>query len=120
MSRKAVVLHWEENRVQVIIEGKLAMDLHWQDADRFWMAVRSIARKAEEYEKREQVVFDGAALFRAGVPIGLTDNPVLKKQVAHEGQYNDTLRRHLPGGVKSKGVVGTPAVKKHPPPKKGD
>lgn len=75
------------------------------------------ARKAMERRPRvaEQVIHDGALLLRAGVPLGLSNDPQILDETRKEAQHNRDLRRHLPGGVKSTTQYGAPTVRHEPP-----
>lgn len=71
------------------------------------------ARRLEEIEKQDQVVFDQALLNRKGIPLGLAVHPRLRERAMQEAHWNSQLRRYLPGGVRSEETVGTPTVRKH-------
>lgn len=102
-------------RVLLIADGKVVADMPWQAADQVSAALKSVARLAEEWDKAEQIAKDGAVLLRAGVPIGLTDHPRIKAEVAKIAVNDRSLRRYMPGGVKSREVFGTPGIIQFPP-----
>lgn len=103
------------DKVQIIKDGKLVMEMPWDAALEFTRAMRGVARLAETYAKANAVIIDHAILLRAGVPIGLTDGEKFHDEVAKEAAHNRDLRRYMPGGVKSKAIVGTPSVIRHKP-----
>lgn len=73
-------------------------------------AMLAQARQAEEFMRANDLILDNAVLLRAGVPIGLSDNPDIVRETIKEAQHNSELRRFMPGGIKSTAVVGTPTV----------
>lgn len=70
------------------------------------------ANKAMETRPKiaEQIALDSALLLRAGVPLGLTNNPKILDMARVEAVSNRDLRRAMPGGVKSAEQVGAPSV----------
>ena len=102
----------EANRVHLIINGKLVANMPWQAADELRDALRIQARAAEEHEKADQIISDGAMLLRAGVRIGLTDNPKMQQAIINEAVGNTTLRRNIRPlqGVASQEILGLPRV----------
>jgi hypothetical protein len=81
-------------------------------------ALESVGRAAEEVACREQIIMDQAIVLRAGAPFGLTSHPALQAAAAREAAWNSTLRRQMPGGVRSAEQLGVPAVRRAPPRKK--
>ncbi len=82
-------------------------------------AMKGHARLLEETEAKvaDRVVFDNALLHRAGVPLGLTNNPYLKKQTGVEAYHNSALRKMIPTTVRArKGIVSTPDITKETKP----
>lgn len=77
------------------------------------------ARKIEETVKANQITADQALLIRLGVPLGLTNNPDIKKEAFKDAQYDPKLRKYITGarvkGIPSGEVVGTPTFVQHPP-----
>ena len=110
---RSVDVRQEGERVLVIENGRTILDLPWDAAQALARAILAQANRAEEVAKAEQVVFDNAILLRAGVPVGLTSNPVLLGQSVREAQSNSKLRRYMPGGIKSKEAFGTPRIIRH-------
>ena len=76
------------------------------------MAMKSQARRLEELEAFEGVVFDQAILQRTGMPFGLTSNPKLQAEAGKEAAWNSELRRYIPGGRLRQRQVGTPGVRR--------
>lgn len=114
---KAITIRQEGTRVHLIIDGRLVADLPWNAALEVAQAIRAQAGRAEEIAKREQVIFDHALLLRAGSPFGLALDPYLRREAAKVAQWDSTLRRALPGGIRSRETFGTPAIVRHPVPK---
>lgn len=84
-------------------------------AKAFRDALVAKAREAEEQEMAPQIVRDAAILARAGVPIGLSNDPKIQAEAMKEAHWNTELRRAMPGGVKSEAILGTPSVIKQEP-----
>jgi len=74
------------------------------------------AREAEQLQEAEKTIHDAAILIRAGADFGLAPGPKMLAEAVKEAQSNSTLRRFMPGGIKSKAVFGAPSVIVHPPP----
>ena len=100
----------EGTRVLVVKNGVLVADLEWQAALDLGRGLTQVAHRAEEYANAEQIIFDQAILTRAGAPFGLTNNPILLAEAGKEAAWNKYLRRYMPHGIQSKGIVGTPAI----------
>lgn len=101
----------EGDRVFVSFDGKSAL-LPPEAALEFAKVLRRHALAAQEYADAERIVEEGALLFRKGIPIGLTNNPIMQKLIGTEAQHNRDLRRYLPGGIKGESIVGTPTIVK--------
>jgi hypothetical protein len=114
MALKSVTIRDEGDKVTLIIDGT-GHTLPYQQAFELARAIYVKAQKAEEFAQANRIIADGALLTRLGVPVGLTNNPKLKDEIRKEAAWNGELRRYLPGGVKSKSVVGTPAVRRAAP-----
>lgn len=97
-------------RVHVLIDGKGALDVSWREAEAIARALIAKARAGEEQEKAEAIARDHAILLRAGVPLGLTNDPRIQDEAAKLAVSDRDLRRYMPGGVRSKEMVGTPTV----------
>jgi len=72
--------------------------------------------QAEEQAKAERIALDTAILYRAGAPLGLSNDPAILDEAKKEAAWNSELRRAMPGGVKSAEAFGVPAVRRGPPP----
>lgn len=110
---RSVTVRREGFDILVLEGGRLLFRLPWNAALEFAQAMVYQARRIEEIVKREQIVFDQAILNRRGIPIGLVVDPRLRDEAMKEAHWNSSLRRYLPGGVKSQEAVGTPAIIKH-------
>ncbi len=97
-------------RVTLVLDGAWLGDLPWQAALELAEALRTQAKRAEEWEKASQIAADQAVLLRAGIPIGLTSHPVIQAEAAKIAAWDRDLRRYLPGGVRSQSVVGAPSI----------
>ena len=97
-------------KVLLEVDGK-ALEMPWETALELASALRSMAKKAEEYANANKIIADGAVLMRAGFPLGLTDNQAMKAEIKKEAQWNGDLRRYMPTpSIKSTEVLGTPSV----------
>jgi hypothetical protein len=90
-------------------------EIPWDKAKLLGRALLRVGSMAEEYEKHAQIAFDQAVLLRAGVPVGLTNNPDIQKEAIVEATSNRQLRTQMPGGIKSEEVLGVPTVRTEPP-----
>lgn len=116
---RSLNIRQEGDRVVVIEEGRLVLDMPYQGARALARALLAQAARAEEQAKAEAIIADQAILTRLGVPFGLTNTPALLKAAANEAAWNSKLRRYIPpgraGGIASQAVVGTPTVIQYPP-----
>lgn len=103
----------EGTRVLLILDGRLVFDVDWSTADQIGRGLLVKARAAEEIAKAEAIATDQAILFRAGAPIGLTNHPAIRQLAGTLAAWDSRLRRYLPGGIKSREMMGTPAVIRH-------
>lgn len=111
-------VHQEGTRVQVAVNGSLALDLPWDSALEIGKAIIVKARQAEELAKVAAIVSDQALLMRAGLPIGLTARPDMMKEAAKEAAWGRELRRAIPfGNIESAEKFGVPSIKQGPPKK---
>lgn len=115
MALKRVILRAEGDKVVFGIDNR-AHTIPWEQALELARGFYQKAMEAEEYAKANRIIADGALLTRLGVPVGMTNNPKLMNEIGKEAAWNSELRRQFPGGVKALSVVGTPAVKRGPPP----
>jgi hypothetical protein len=106
--------------VLLLKNGMLIARVPWQAAKLVSQALRRKAQAAEETAYALRIAGDQAVLLRAGVPIGLTDHPRIQREAAHQAAWDRTLRRFMPGGVRSQACVGRPTVIAHPPKEESD
>lgn len=104
-------------RVVLLIDGRPA-SFPWNVALDVAAALREKAKAAEELAKAEGIIFDQALLIRRGLRFGLTTHPILQRLAGQAAAWDRTLRRALPGGVKSQEQFGAPTIIRHSP-KKG-
>lgn len=102
------------DRVVLVHEGR-AIELPHEAAVAVGQQLLAAGRRAEKIAKAERVVADQALVLRLGLPFGLTSDPVLQAEAMQVAQYDRDLRRYLPGGIRSRGVVGTPVLIRHAP-----
>jgi hypothetical protein len=102
-------------QVQVLLNGRLAAELSWQDARQLAAAIKQVSLLAEAEAKHEGIITDQAILMRAGVRLGLTSDRRMLGEAAKEAAWGRNLRRYMRGGVKSREVFGLPTVIQHPP-----
>jgi len=104
----------EGERVVILRDGQLALDLPYEAALSLAKAIRIKALQAEEQANAEAIVFDQALLFRLGVPLGLTGNRDIKREAVKESAWNADLRRYIgrnrTKGIRSSEAVGTPTI----------
>jgi hypothetical protein len=118
MPRSSITIRQEGTRVLLIINGRAVADLPWEAAGEVARAMLVQARKAEEIAKHELVAMDHAILLRVGAPFGLAFDPRIRAEGEKAAQWDSSLRRYLPGGVKSQEKFGTPTIIRHPPGRK--
>lgn len=114
MSLTAVQIRSEGQRVLVVKDGRAVFDMPWQAALDLSRGIHAMAKKSEEWSKKEQLIFDQGLLHRMGIRLGLIHNPVLRPEALKAAQRNDTLRRNLRNRIPADAAsVGTPAVIRH-------
>jgi len=101
----------------ILQQDDKTMLIPWQAALEVAKAMTTVARKVEEVVKVDQIVSDEAFLNRLGFPIGLTNNPDIKKEAFQKAQYDPQLRKYMPNavGIPSSEAVGTPSLIQHKP-----
>lgn len=114
MSVTSVTIGQDGPRVLLSVDGK-TISIPWEHADEIARAIQGKARQAEEDQKALGIAADNAVLLRVGVPIGLSNRPDILAESASIAQYDRDLRRHVPGGVKSRETFGTPTIRRGPP-----
>lgn len=97
-------------RLSLIVDGRLILEGHWSMFDELAAMMRSSARKAEEWDSAEAVARDNAILLRAGVPIGLSNNPAIRAETIKLAETDRDLRRYMPGGIGGKELFGRPTI----------
>ena len=102
----------EGAEVILIADGKAVLAAPWNAALDIAHELVAAARRAEEYAKAENIIFDNALLIRSGAPFGLSNNRDIVAESIKEAAHNTTLRRHMLGGIKSTAILGTPEVRK--------
>lgn len=114
MSTHHVTIGTDGTRVLLTVDGK-TVSIPWEHADEIARGLTVKARAAEEEQKALGIAADNALLLRVGVPVGLSNRRDILAESASIAQYDRDLRRHLPGGIKSREVFGTPAIIRHAP-----
>lgn len=99
-----------EDMLLCIVNGRLVFDAPISKATECWRLLISAQRAAEEWAKADRIAADAGLLLRTGAPIGLTNHPKIQEEAVKVATGDRTLRRALPGGVKSKAVIGAPSV----------
>ena len=110
MSVESVIVRQEGDRVLVLQKGKALLDLPWEAALEVARALYSKGKLAEEQAKAGSVIMDQAILMRGGAPFGISNDPRIISEATKEAVHNRSLRRYMPGGVKSAEVVGAPTI----------
>jgi len=89
----------------------------WNAALEVAKEMKAKALKIGETAHADKLINDQALLIRLSVPLGLTDNPDIKKEALKEAQWNSELRRYIPSvkGIPSGEVMGAPKIIQHPP-----
>lgn len=110
----AIRIDHDGTNVQLVVSGRLVFSIPWQQALEVSKAFHKHAKLAEEHANADQIVHQEAALVRAGWPISLTGNPLLKK-LAHNEAVWGWVRRYIPNN--HRGTFFPPVVKQLPPKK---
>jgi hypothetical protein len=105
-------------RILVLLDARQGFECGAFEASQIWEQFKRAARRAEERDAVEQVIYDQAILTRMGARFGLTDDAAIQDEAGKEAAWNRELRRALPGGVRSTEAVGTPTIIRDPPPTK--
>ena len=116
---KEITVRQDGERVQVIQNGSLLLDLPFDAALALSKALRFKGKKAEEVAQAARIIIDQAILTRVGFPLGLTRHPKIMQEAMKEAAWNTSLRRYIPlsraHGIASGEVFGTPSIIQHPP-----
>ena len=100
----------EGTAVQLIVDGRLMLDLPWDAALALAQAIHVQAKKAEELAKADQVIYDQAILLRAGLSIGFATDPAMIAEAGKEAAWNSDLRRYMENNLDQSGTVFPPSV----------
>ena len=100
----------EGTNVQIILEGRLLMDLTWQSALELAKAIHATAKKAEELANAEKIIFDQAILDRLGAPVSLVTRKDMAVAAKKEAAWNTPLRRYIRRSRLRQGIVYAPSV----------
>jgi hypothetical protein len=91
----------------------------WDAALEVARALTAKAREVESDIKANRIIDDQALLIRLGVPLGLSNNPLIKQAAHQAAQFDDKLRRYISGsrvvGIPSGEIMGTPGLIMHKP-----
>ena len=101
----------EGERVLVIHNKEVVLNLPWEAAVEIGRALIALGRQAEQISRIEQVIQDQAILLRAGAPVQITYAGFA--EAVKEAQYNTRLRRYMAnsmGNIESKEEFGMPVV----------
>ena len=106
-----------EDKVCLIVNGKLVADLPYQVAMQFGKQLFGLGKLIENDSNIEKTIADQSVLMRAGAALGLTSNPKVLSEAHKEAQWNKDLRKYMPNapGVPSKAILGIPTVKRGTP-----
>lgn len=105
----------DSENVLLLANGKLLLDLPYPTALEIAKALKEVAKRAEEWAQAERIAADQALLLRSGAPFGITNHPKILDEAKKQAVHDRVLRRALPGGIRSMGVVGAPTITQHQP-----
>lgn len=74
-------------------------------------ALHRAGHLAEEHAKAEQIILDTAILARAGLPVGLTNDPRMLEAAGNEAAWNSAIRKSALGAIPTGEVFGTPSIR---------
>ena len=112
-----ITVGMDGKRVLLKSSNGTEMKIPWQVVETLCKVMVSKSKQMEEMANLDRILADQAMMFRSGAPFGLSNRRDILKEAAHIAQYDDKLRRYMPGGIKSTAIVGTPTVIRHDPPK---
>lgn len=115
MRSEQITIRREGTHILLLKNGVLFADMPWDKAEQVARAIMSKARSAEEEAKADAIARDHAILLRAGVPLGLTNEPRIRSMARTLAAWSSELRRYMPGGIKSREEFGVPAIIQQPP-----
>jgi hypothetical protein len=99
----------EGDRVHVIVDGQVVLDLQWDAAELLWKALREKTLRAEEVAKATVIARDSAILLRAGARLVLSRARKIVDEAVKMAGHDRDLRRYMPL-VKSQESFGHPVV----------
>lgn len=111
--RESISIRQERDRVLIIKDGRLILDLPYQAGLDLSRAIYAKSKAAEEFANAESLAFDQAILIRAGAPFGLTRSSLILREATKEANSNRSLRRYMPCGVRSQEIIGSPKIIMH-------
>jgi hypothetical protein len=111
--QQQVSIRREGNRILLLKNGVLLIEMPYQAALGLSQALRVKAKEVEEEVCAEQIIADQALLLRAGAPFGLTAHRAILRESIKTAQFDRDLRRYLPGGIASKAIVMAPRIIQH-------
>lgn len=79
-------------------------------AHRIGEALLAQARHLDTLEHAERIAWEQGLLYRAGMGLPLAPTPELAAEGMRQAHWDTTLRRALPGGVRSTEIVGRPLI----------
>jgi len=121
MTDHTLSVNYDGPRVLLVVDGKGVL-IPWQQSDELATALVVMARKAEEQDDADRIIFDNALIQRAGMPIGFSDDPKIKDATVNTALYHRVLRRALPfwknrrglDRIQRRGAVGAPWLRNIP------
>ena len=98
-----------EDKVVIYI-GTKAVELPWYAALEIAKAIKIQGERAEEYALAPKIAVETAMMWKAGLPIGFTDNPRIKDIAANEAAWNKDLRKYMGPEVRVNAQFGKPKL----------
>lgn len=112
---KELTIRSIEDKVIILLNGKLIATLPWEAAKEFAAGIKHQAGLSEEYAKADQVSSDQAILIRSGLPVNIANLSDVQKEAWRKAQNDDNARRVPMKGIPSRGKVGAPGLIKGDP-----
>lgn len=104
----------EGPRVHVAIDDRAFLDIGPKEALELAALLRQVAKRAEEHEKADRIIYDSAILLRAGSNFALSNHAAIIDRAKLEAAHNRDLRRYMPG-IKSAEAFGLPTIRRGAP-----
>lgn len=112
---ESVTIRQEYDRVVVLSNGRVVLDVPWNAALEIANGIRAKAKLAEEQAHLDEIAYDSAVMLRAGLPFVLSNRRDVLDVAKREAAWGN-LRRYMPDrGIRSREKFGTPTLIKHPP-----